>query len=223
MEENSITLIIPTYNHSETLERAIKSVYYLDFNELIIVDDGSDENHKKIINEIMKNYPNLILLTHSSNQGLAETKNTGFNKSTSKWAMTLDDDDYYIRNAIDNLKEFIIIHPEADIIHHKIKNYDPWNKETKEWGVETFTLEEIKENNRITGTSLIKKDTWNKLNGFKNIPYEDWEFWIRAKEANFNFLFFPEIFYMRIYSGTGLECRTKKQITVKEWKEKYVK
>jgi len=220
MLNTSISLIITTYNRSSLLKRAIDSVYNCEFDEIIVVNDGSTEEETIKIDQILNNYPRIKSIKHDKNYGLAYARNTGIRTSESVWVTFLDDDDYYIDNPVKDLKEFIIKNSKADIIHYKIRNKNVGGH-IIDWGYESFTLKELVENNRLSGSSLLKKQVWETLNGYKNIPYEDWEFWIRAKECGFTFVYYPKIFYYRETSFDGLELKTDQKISALEWKKTY--
>lgn len=205
----TISLIISTYNRSHLIKKAIDSVYLKTFDEIIIIDDCSSSWNQIQLKTLLKNYPKIILLTNEENLRMSESKNIAISVAKSQWIIFLDDDDYFITESTgidiaERLKLFISKHPEADIITHKIINYNTSTQDISLYGDETFTLEELRQNNIITGTSLFKKSVWESVGGLKTIPFPDWEFWIRAKEKDFKFVFFPEIFYCRIESPQGM-------------------
>jgi glycosyltransferase involved in cell wall biosynthesis len=217
---NKITLIIATYNRTSYLKRAIDSIYELGFDDIILVNDGSLEKNTNIIKDILENYPKITYIEHSENLGLGTARNTGIKVSKTNWITFLDDDDYYIKNPLKELKDFITKNSEADIIHYKIRLSE--EQKIVDWGHEKFTLNELVSYNRLAGCSLFKKSVWKTLKGFKQIPYEDWEFWIRAKQANFNFLFYPDVFYFRDNVDISLQNKTEEVLTDIDWKIKYL-
>lgn len=93
MFEN-ISVIIPAYNASATICRAIKSI--LDqthqATEIIVVDDGSTDMTSKLV---ATEYPQVHLF-QQSNQGASVARNFGASKATSKWISFLDADDFWL-------------------------------------------------------------------------------------------------------------------------------
>lgn len=219
--KNTIGLVITTYNRAGLLKRAIESIYNYGFSEIILVNDGSDDTNSVEISKLLVNYPKIIYHKHPKNMGLGEARNTGVRLSHSEWIMYLDDDDYFIKDPTDDLLKLILKNPGADIIHFKIRNQQT-NKDICDWGHEKFTLTELIENNRLAGCSMLKKSVWQILNGYKTMPYEDWEFWIRAKKANFNFCFYKDIFYFREHHEGGLEDIAGKNLSDEKWRNKYI-
>jgi len=83
----SLSLIIPAYNEQEDLELIIKkSVDCLEANfdkyEIIIVNDGSTDNTKAVLDTIAAKYKNIIVLHHSVNKGMGAAIRTGYSKAT---------------------------------------------------------------------------------------------------------------------------------------------
>jgi glycosyltransferase involved in cell wall biosynthesis len=87
-----ISIITPSFNSGEFIERAIKSVLEQDYKnfEHIIIDGGSTDNTV----EILKRYPHLHWLSEKDN-GQADAMNKGFEKSTGDIIVYLNADDYF--------------------------------------------------------------------------------------------------------------------------------
>ena len=58
------SVIIPTYNRANLISKAIKSVLYQTYKnwELIVIDDGSTDNTKDIVEEFQKEDNRIIYL-----------------------------------------------------------------------------------------------------------------------------------------------------------------
>lgn len=68
-----LSVIMPVYNEEKTLKQIVEKVQNVKINglnkEIIIVNDGSTDNSKKIIELLVKKYSNILSLTHKYNQG----------------------------------------------------------------------------------------------------------------------------------------------------------
>ena len=98
-----ISVIIPTYNRADLVQRAIKSVLNQTKkpNEIIVVDDGSTDNTK----QILKNYPVKIL--YQKNKGVSSARNIGIKNAKYEFIAFLDSDDEWIE---EKLEEQIKLH-----------------------------------------------------------------------------------------------------------------
>ena len=70
-----IFLVIPSLNPDEKLAKTIKSMIEAGFNDIIVVDDGSDEAHKQFFPTANNN---ITLLTHEVNRGKGAALKTAF-------------------------------------------------------------------------------------------------------------------------------------------------
>lgn len=97
-----VSIIIPTYNRAQSLNRAIQSVLnqtYENF-ELIIVDDGSKDNTEKVVKNIHDN--RIKYFRHEVNQGGSSARNTGIKNSTGKYVAFLDSDDEWLEGKLES-------------------------------------------------------------------------------------------------------------------------
>ena len=100
----TVSVIIPTYNRSNILNRTVDSVLnqnYSDF-EVIVVNDGSDDNTSEIINSY--DDPR-ITLYEQENKGLSAARNKGINMSEGEYISFIDDDDEYFTNFLQKAVE----------------------------------------------------------------------------------------------------------------------
>jgi glycosyltransferase involved in cell wall biosynthesis len=102
-----ISIIIPTYNRSDLLKNAVRSVISQSFEdwELIIVDDGSVDDTKEIAHAFAKSDARISYF-YQENAGQAVARNKGAELSTGKYLAFLDSDDVYLS---DNLQKKIIL------------------------------------------------------------------------------------------------------------------
>lgn len=103
-----ISVIIPCYNHEKFIGRCLRSILDQTLDkknyEIIVIDDGSKDNSKKII----KNFESEIkLIKNKKNRGLPYSLNIGIRSSKAKYIVRLDSDDYVNKNFLYFLLEFI--------------------------------------------------------------------------------------------------------------------
>lgn len=119
MNEKLISIIIPAYNGEDTIKRCIESINSSNV-EIIIVDDGSQDNTLNICKEYEMKNEN-IKVFHQKNKGQFSARNLGIKNSTGKYVMFMDCDDYYLDNTISRIQEIIEKYCEPDLIRFRYK------------------------------------------------------------------------------------------------------
>ena len=116
----NLTISIAAYNVEKYLEKALKSLIIDDIDklEVLIVNDGSSDNTKKIAEEYCLKYPKTFKLIDKKNGGYGSTINAGIKAATGKYFKQLDGDDWYdtknlnkLINDIDKINSDIIYTP----------------------------------------------------------------------------------------------------------------
>lgn len=124
-----VSIIVPVYNAEVFVGRCIESILgqqYSNF-ELILIDDGSSDRSL----EICRNYNDsrILIITHDSNKGVSEARNTGIEAARGKWLAFVDADDTV---SSDWLSGFTDYNGDADLITHPVV--------LKENGKESYTM-----------------------------------------------------------------------------------
>jgi glycosyltransferase involved in cell wall biosynthesis len=100
------SVIIPTYNRSSILRKTINSVLIQTFKnfEVIIIDDGSTDNTKELVESIEDPRVKYI---YQTNKERSAARNNGIRNSNGQYICFLDSDDLYEPNHLEVLFNFI--------------------------------------------------------------------------------------------------------------------
>ena len=101
-ENPKVSVIIPCYNGEKFIGEAIESVLnqtYQDF-EIIIVDDGSTDNSKTVIEHYLDD-KRVSYFQHQENRGIARTRNSGIKRAKGEYIAFLDNDDIWLSSKLE--------------------------------------------------------------------------------------------------------------------------
>ena len=112
---NTVTVVVPSYNRAHTLERALSSVLAQTHpaNEIILVDDGSDDNTE---NFVRHSFPTIKYL-RQDNQGVSAARNLGIRHAQGQWLAFLDSDDAWLPQKLEQQLAFINSNKDYKICH----------------------------------------------------------------------------------------------------------
>lgn len=111
--EPSFSVVIPVYNQSAHVKRALSSVLLQSYQdiEIIVIDDGSTDQSSEIVKRIFKNDTRIHLHILDRNYGAAYARNYGISKAIGKYIAFLDADDawkpYFLDEIISLKKNFV--------------------------------------------------------------------------------------------------------------------
>jgi glycosyltransferase involved in cell wall biosynthesis len=99
-----ISVVIPVFNRERFIKRAIDSVLAQTLREfeLIVVDDGSNDNTPLIL----KSYEDKIKVITTENRGVSHARNRGIEASKGSWVAFLDSDDEWHKDKLKLQREF---------------------------------------------------------------------------------------------------------------------
>ena len=97
-----LSIVIPVYNVADYIKKCVDSLEQQDIPqatyELIIINDGSPDNSKEVVLQLMKQYNNIVFIDQE-NQGVSKARNAGIEKARGKYLVFIDPDDYVATNS----------------------------------------------------------------------------------------------------------------------------
>jgi glycosyltransferase involved in cell wall biosynthesis len=178
-----VSVIIPTYNRAQRLGKAIDSVLvqsHQDF-ELIVVDDGSEDN----TDELIENYNSDIVYIRQENSGAAAARNRGIEKARYNLLAFLDSDDWFAENKLKTQIQAMNRNPSCLISHTNeiwYRNGQILNQKLKHKKSSGDIFAQSLELCAVgMSTIMIHKEIFDRY-GFFDEGYpccEDYEFWLR--------------------------------------------
>jgi glycosyltransferase involved in cell wall biosynthesis len=102
-----VSVVIPSFNRSARLERAIDSVLAQTYRrlEVLVVDDGSTDDSWDLVTRLSAKEPRIHVLRHHANRGAQAARNTGITAAKGDWVAFLDSDDRYLPDSIERRLE----------------------------------------------------------------------------------------------------------------------
>lgn len=181
-----VSIVVPVYNTEKYLERCLDSLVYQTLKdiEIIVVNDGSKDNSKNIIEKYVKSYPKKVFSYDKENGGLSDARNYGIKKCNSKYIGFVDSDDYVDLDMFKNLYEKAIS-KDFDVTVCDVRlDYGNYTKEISSKVLKDLNnKEEIKKQMidiyPTAWNKIYKKELFDKVLFKKNVWYEDVEFLYR--------------------------------------------
>ncbi|MBA3920640.1 MAG: glycosyltransferase [Nostocaceae cyanobacterium] len=117
-----VSIIIKNYNYGLYLAAAIDSALNQTYPniEVIIVDDGSSDNSREIISK----YQGQSIAVLKENGGQPSVLNAGFAASLGDIICTLDSDDIFAGNKVEEVVNVFLSHPEISWCFHPLRLVD---------------------------------------------------------------------------------------------------
>jgi len=156
-----VSVLVPSYNAEKYIEETIKSILSQDFEDLevIIVNDKSTDNTKKIVENLMKDSSKIKLVDLERNKGRAGAINGGLEVAEGEYITFLDSDDLMAQGRISAEVEFLDKNPEISLVYCNMKvrpiEEEPYIVEAIDFG-EKDPLEILKETAKREDLGEIK-------------------------------------------------------------------
>mgnify|MGYP005798001529 CR=1 FL=1 len=207
-----VSVIIPIYNSEKYLGVCLDSVIKQDVNsQVILVDDGSKDNSKKICQEYTKKFSNVLVLSQN-NLGPAMARNLALKKAIGEYIYFIDSDDYLEPHEIKKL----LIRARLYDLDAIIGGYKRVNKDgkiiyRKVYKCKNFKGEKVQKEliPQILGSSPqghdnIRVTVWNVLFRKNIIDRFDIKFLdVKAEDTIFNIDFYSHAREVAILDTSG--------------------
>ncbi len=123
MSTNSykVSIVIPCYNSSQTLEEAVNSCFSqgLDHFEIIMIDDGSTDETPRLMETLAKKHKEIKVFFNKENKGGGATRNIGINAADGEFICCLDSDNYFTPNSLHQMVSHLIKKSADGVAFHE--------------------------------------------------------------------------------------------------------
>ena len=181
----AVSVIIPNYNQSHFVSRAILSALSQSRtpDEIIVVDDGSSDNSR----EVVARFGDRVRYLRQKNQGLAGARNTGIQASAGELIGLLDADDEWKPEYLEAMISLAGEHPDALVYYCTARCMDVDGQDMPQFvggpPVEPHALYQrlLRANFIIPSTVLLRRKPIMEAGMFDSTlrSCEDWDLWLR--------------------------------------------
>ena len=175
----SVSVIVPFYNVESYIGRCLETLVKqtLDDIEIILVNDGSKDRSKIVVDKYIKEYPEKIVYLEKENGGLSDARNFAIPYAKGEYIAFLDSDDYVNVEMYKDMYE-LAKRENSDMVECDFYWEYP-DKKKEDIGVIYNGKKEMIEKVRVVAwNKLIKKEILEKSKVIfpKGYRYEDVEF-----------------------------------------------
>lgn len=232
-----LSVVIPSYNHERYIGKAIESVLNQTYSnlELIIVDDGSQDNSLNVINSFRDDR---ITVIAQVNQGAHNAINRGLSIASGQYLAILNSDDIYDKKRFEIMVRELSKNPTSDFACSYIqviddnerplgvkkgwKNMEPWLPENPILsfsGSDDFYTNLIMSNfTSTTSNFLFTNELYKKIGGMRNLRFvHDWDFALRAASMTECIIVKEPLLQYRIHSNNTISSNRKWMIFEIAW------
>lgn len=215
-----VAVIIPCYNSSNYIRKAIESVLNQDYNEMeiITIDDGSTDNTKDILKEYL---PKIKIIGHENGANLGQypSLNLGIESTKADLIAFLDHDDLWYQEKIRKQVEIIYKNPAIGLVYSNGHAIDENDNVLYKYFPDQF------QEKNTPGTILldcyiqtpsgvmVKREVLEKVGLFKTyLPScADHDLWVRMSEVT-RFYYIPECLFAYRKHSRQLSVITKRRM-----------
>jgi len=202
-----VSVIIPTYNRSTVLRRAIQSVLGQTYRHVqcIVVDDASYDDTKSVVHQFADD--RLIYICHKINRHASAARNTGIAHAAGNFIAFLDDDDEWLSNKLEKQVPLLLQAPgDVGLVYCWMDYYrDGTLIHQHHPTLRGYVFDKVLDRQRLGGcpTLLVRREVVEVVGGFDEslLRGNDGDF-IRRVCHEYHVDYVPEVL-VRVYADQG--------------------
>lgn len=213
-----VSVLMPSFNYARYLSLAIESVLSQSYSdlELIITDDCSTDNSRKIVEHWKRQDNRVVPVFHDVNHGLARARNSGLAVSSGEFVALCDADDIWLQHKLKTQMECFRAQPDLGVVHSDSAIIDGDGKLTgqlfssllhRKGQITSGHLFEVlcERNFLCVPTVILRREAIEYAGGFEeNLrSLEDWVCWTKVSRK-YPFQYVEEALVQYRIHGAGL-------------------
>jgi glycosyltransferase involved in cell wall biosynthesis len=126
VELPSISVITPSYNQCEYIERTLDSVLLQDYPRLqyLVTDGGSTDGTVEVLERYRERYPDVLEFVSEKDRGQAHAVNKGFERARGEIIGWLNSDDTYNEDTLRQIAGYFALNPDCDLAYGRADYVD---------------------------------------------------------------------------------------------------
>jgi len=187
-----VTIVTPSYNMAYYLRNTIESVFAQDYPriEYIVVDGGSIDNTPEILN----GYAGRLRSITGQDKGPSDAAHKGFQQASGEIFAWLNADDVYLPGAVRTAVEYLLAHPEVDVVYGEGYWIDESGAVIRRYPTLPFDPKMLERDCFICQpAAFIRASAYRRCGLDPDVNQSfDYDLWIRMAKQNIRFAAIPE-------------------------------
>ena len=198
MNDQAIAICIPTYNQAQYLPLSVKSACAQTYSaiKVWVVDDASTDNTPEVMEQLCRQYPNVVYYRQPENLGIAENCSWMFQQPETKFIVRLDSDDLLDPHYVETLLPLMEKYPQAGYAHTAVYPIDAQGNQGRALylarlqeyqDAETALRASVSGYRTVANIVMFRREVLHSLNFYKNRPtfVEDYDLSVRLADAGY--------------------------------------
>lgn len=198
-----VSILIPCFNHARYIRQCIESAIAQDYDniELIIIDDGSNDDSAEIIEQLLpacRERFTRFEFRSRPNKGISATSNEALEWMSGIYFAALDSDDILLPGKISCLVPVLEAEPELAGVFCGLETIDEQGMVFGQQSSEEryFAFDEIilHKHTFATPGMFLKMAAVKQVGGYQNnVGIQDWYMWLKLSEAGYRLKVVPDV------------------------------
>src|SRR6056297_16963 len=196
------SIVIPSLNQGDFLERTLESVFSQGEveTEILVFDGGSSDQTL----EILERFDCRIFWVSGKDGGQADAINRGLARATGDVLTYLNSDDVYFDGALERVRDHFLAHPESKIVYGNGDHIDENDRFLETYPTEPWDYDRLHEVCFLCQPAVFwRREVVERFGVFDDrLNFAmDYEYWLRVgRELEFQFLEGPSLAGSRLYA-----------------------
>jgi glycosyltransferase involved in cell wall biosynthesis len=190
----TISIITPSYNQGQFIERTVQSVLSQNINNLdyLIMDGGSTDNSSTIFQK----FEAQLKWISEKDKGQAHAINKGISLTSGAIIGWLNSDDIYYPNALQTVYDFFATHPNVDVLYGNAYHIDENDNIVENYATKPWNIEALKDVCYLSQPAVFFRRSVVEQFGMLDEDLQyclDYEYWLRLALNGARFFYLPQV------------------------------